>query len=111
MPDSGDSIRFTDILTTASAVANYLGEAEVTAPHVLAAVEILQGVRAMEDLGRPLSPLVRRSPPGQSAGVEPRVRALVQGWFSTLGSGGAALDSDEVRRFVAELERLTTAAD
>jgi hypothetical protein len=83
MTDEG--LRFADILTTASAIANYLAVPDVTASHLLDAMAILEGKKTLEDLGRPISPLVRRGGP-QGAGVEPRALALVQRWFADLGS-------------------------
>jgi hypothetical protein len=104
------SVRFTDILTTASAVADYLGEPEVKPGHVLEAIAILRGERDLPDLGRGVSPLVPR---GAGRGlVAQAVRDLVQEWFERLRrdvtaelSEGAlasfeaevlALESDEV---------------
>lgn len=104
LPES-EPLRFTDILTTASAVANYLGRGEVTAPDLLDAVCILCGEKTMEQLGRPLSPLVRR--PSQGAGATVEVRALAQRWWAELGgSPGAALDEAAVARLRADLQAL-----
>lgn len=82
-------IRFADILTTAVAVAGYLGADEVQSRHLQAALAILSGEGTMEDLGRPVSPLVRRSPAGPS--VAPAVRAFVQCWFERIGGDANAL--------------------
>lgn len=101
----GESLRLTDILTTASAVANYLGAGEVTAAHVAAAVDVLVGRATMEDIGRPLSPLVRRPAGG---GAEPRVRALAQRWFAALGNDAMGeLDAEKLAAFETELAALT----
>ncbi|OAI38576.1 hypothetical protein AYO38_09415 [bacterium SCGC AG-212-C10] len=98
-------MRFTDILTTASAVANFLGEPEVTAGHLLQAIEIVEGKRSVEDLGRPLSPLVRR--PG--GGVQAEVRALVQRWYAAIGGDVMAeIDDAQVAALRAELEALVS---
>ena len=95
---SADAIRFTDILTTASAIANYLGVSEVTAAHLLDSVAILEGAKTMDDLGRPVSPLVPR--PRGGPGATDEVRQLAQRWFASLGSDPLAeLD-------LAALERL-----
>jgi len=105
LPES-EPLRFTDILTTAAAVANYLGRGEVIAPDLLAAVCILLGEKTMEQLGRPLSPLVRRQSQGPGATAE--VRALVQRWWAELGeSPGAVLDEAAVARLRADLQALT----
>ena len=109
MGESDDVIRFADILTTASAVADYRGEAEVSAAHVLIAVEMLQGKTALEDLGRPVSPLVPR--PGKR-GSETRLRQLVQRWWHDLGEDvNATLDSSQVSELQADLNGLAATAD
>src|SRR5438045_7101463 len=101
-----EPLRFTDVLTTASAVANYLGAEDVTASHVLDAIAVLRGEKGMEDLGRPLSPLVRR---GQ-AGADAAVRALAQRWWTELGgSPDAELDEAALERLSAELRALADA--
>ena len=100
-----DELRFTDVLTTASAVANYLGESRVTADHVLKALSVLAGNSRMEELGRPVSPLVPRHPPGVDAGVDPAVQELVQRWFAALGSDvESVLTPEKVETLRAELE-------
>lgn len=106
LKDGNGPLRFADILTTASAVANYQGVPDVTAAHVLHAVALLQRTLRMEDLGRPLSPLVRRGPPGSPGGAEAALKALVQRWFAELGSADAGLDGESLARFVADLEAL-----
>ncbi|MCC7364905.1 MAG: hypothetical protein IT303_11090 [Dehalococcoidia bacterium] len=83
---SPEPIRFADILTTASAVANYLGAATITAAHLLDAIAILCGERRMEDLGRPVSPLLGGATRGAGPAVPPAVQELVQRWFAALGS-------------------------
>ena len=99
-----DALRFADILTTASAVANYLGESDVAPGHLLHAVALLRGAKTMEDLGRALSPLVRR--PGR-AGVTPEVREFTQRWFAALGGdANATLGADSVESFVAALRAM-----
>lgn len=95
-------MRFADILTTASAVANYLGVPEVTPAHMLHAIAIQEGSESLEDLGRPASPLIAR---GAGGSVAPAVREIVQRWFERLGRDAnveldtAALEAlrDEVR--------------
>lgn len=100
-----EPLRLTEILTTSSAVANYLGQPDVTADHVLRAIAILQGTQTMESLGRPVSPLVPRGPAG--GGADPRVRDLAQRWFATLGRDlGAAFDDDQLADFIRDLREI-----
>jgi len=100
-----DPIRFADILTTASAVASYLGEPEVVAPHLLAAVAILRGESTIEELGRPVSPFVRRGSGGSAVSIP--VRDLAQRWFTELGANiNAALDEPAVGCLLVELQAL-----
>ena len=102
---TAEPVRFADILTTASAVASYLGEAEVAAPHLVSAVAILRGESTIEDLGRPVSPLVRRGAGGST--VSQPVRDLAQRWFAELGANvDAALDGPAVERLLADLQAL-----
>jgi hypothetical protein len=97
-----EPLRFTDILTTAAAVADYLAADAVTAEHVAAAVSLLRGEQTYEDLGRGRVPLGHRPPGG--APVEPGVRAIVQRWFHQLGDDPAAeLSASDTSRFIAEL--------
>lgn len=102
-----DGLRFLDILTTASAVANYLGQPDVTPAHVREAISLLREEKTLDDLGRPLSPLVRRGPPGSAGGADARVRALAQRWYETLGSRpDAELSPEQLRDLIAELDGL-----
>ena len=89
-----EPLRLTEILTTSTAVANYLGQPVVTAEHLLAAIGILQGKKALDDLGRPQSPLVSRMTKAGS-GVAPEIQALAQRWF-------AVFDNDVLREFSEE---------
>jgi hypothetical protein len=101
---AGEPLRFADILTTASAVANYRGQSNVRPADLLDALDIVQGTKSLEDLGRPTSPLVRRPGP---AGATDDVKAVVQRWFELLGSDpNATLDPDTAERFRADLRRL-----
>ena len=101
-----EPLRLTEILTTSSAVANYLGQPDVTAGHMLSAIAILRGEMTMESLGRPVSPLVPRVPGG--GGADPRVRELAQRWFAKLGGEvGAALDDVQLASLVEELDGIT----
>lgn len=102
-----EPLRFADILTTASAAANYLGEGHVLARHLLYGIAILTGQMTLEDLGRASSPLVRRTPPGVGSTVEPRVRELAQRWFAALGADPeATISSSQLAELQAELEQL-----
>jgi hypothetical protein len=98
---AGEEIRFVDVLTTATAIANYLGASDVTARHLLDALAIVRGEIGMEALGRPVSPLVSR---GQRGGTEPRARELVQRWWAELGADlGATLEEAQQERLRREL--------
>ena len=106
-PHPDEPLRFADILTTASAAANYLGEANVAAQHLLYGIAILNGEMTLGDLGRAISPLVRRSPPGMGGTVDPAVRELVQRWFAALGSDPEARTTPaQLAQLSAELRRL-----
>lgn len=96
------AIRFSDVLTTASAVANYLGEADVAAVHLRHALAILLEEMTLEDLGRPLSPLVRRA---AAPGATEEVRDLVGRWFEMLDRDPMAeLTVEQLDRLRAELQ-------
>lgn len=82
-------------------MANYLGQPAVTAAHMLDAIAILREEKGLEDLGRPVSPLVPR---GGQRGVDPEVRDLVQRWWVELGEDmSAELDRVSVERLMEEL--------
>lgn len=109
MTEAREPVRFADILTTASAVANYLGAPLVSAGHVLDAIAILGEEKTMEDLGRPVSPLlggaIRTASGG--GGVAPEVQALVQHWFAALGSDpNAELSEAHIAQLRADLSIL-----
>ncbi|MEX0781443.1 MAG: hypothetical protein WD557_02260 [Dehalococcoidia bacterium] len=73
----------------------------MSAEHVLAAIEMLRGNIRLEDLGRPVSPLVPRPP---ERGTEPHLRDLVQRWWRDLGEDvNAVVDGAGVERLIAEL--------
>lgn len=100
-----ECLRLTEILTTSAAVANYQGCADVGPEQVLHAVAILQGAESIEDLGRPVSPLVPRGP--GSGGAAPAVRDLATRWFALLGSDvNAVMTPEQLEAFVAELRAL-----
>jgi hypothetical protein len=85
-------------------VANYLGADDVSAAHVLDAIAILSGGKSLEDLGRPVSPLVPRT---FERGVEPSVKDLVQRWWHDLGEDvNATLDAAALPLLTAELQAL-----
>ncbi len=105
--DPPELLRFADILTTGSAAANYLGEANVSAQHLLFAIAILGGEMTLEDLGRAISPLVRRTPPGMGGAVDPPVRLLAQRWFASIGAdANATISAAQLAELTSELERL-----
>lgn len=107
-----EPVRFADILTTASAAANYLGESHVVPQHLLYAIAILRETMTLEDLGRAVSPLVRRTPPGMGGTVDPKVRELAQRWFEALGSDAEArISSEQLAELIAELEGLGAAGE
>jgi hypothetical protein len=100
-----EPLRLTEILTTSSAVANYLGQPDVTAGHMLSAIAILRGETTIESLGRPVSPLIPRARGG--AGAHPRVRELAQRWFARLGGdAGAVLDEGQLASLIEELNAI-----
>ncbi len=103
-------LRFTDILTNASAIADFVGEQNVTARHMLDAVAVLQDEKTMDDFGKPVSPMLRRlRGPG---GADPRVRELAQRWFALLGSDLAAeLSGEQLASLLAELHEMTAASE
>ena len=104
--EEANGARFADILTTAAAVADYMGVPDVSAAHLLTALEILVEDRKLEDMGRPVSPMLRR--PGQEKGVEPPVRELVQLWFARLeGDANHVLRGDELSAFRQDMRSLT----
>lgn len=97
-----EPIRFVDILTTASAAANYQGSPEVHAVHVIDAIRILLGEITVEDLGRPMSPLVASRMP-QGGAVRP-VQEIVQRWYAELGGDpSATLDARQADILINEL--------
>lgn len=99
---SDERIRLVEVLTTASAVANFLGEADVSVAHLLASIQILKGERTMDDLGRPVSPLVPRQ---GSPGSTPEARAFAQRWYQSVGGDPhAALTPAQVDQMLRELQ-------
>lgn len=103
MAPESEPVRLTDILTTASAVAHFQGDAVVVADHIRKAVGVLGGQLGLDDLGRPRSPLVPR---GES-GVSAPVRALAQRWYARLGSDVlAVLTAEQVAELLAELDTI-----
>ncbi len=104
MTAEGSGLRFADILTTAAAVADYMGVADVSGEHLLAAMNILLEDLQLEDMGRPVSPMLRRN--GQEKGVEPAVKELVKRWFARVGTDiNARLDAALLDEFRDEIMR------
>lgn len=102
-----EGARFADILTTAAAVADYMGVPDVAASHVLTALEVLLEDRKLEDMGRPVSPMLRRH--GQGKGVEAPLKDLVQRWFAQVGGDpNAVLSGDVLDAFKAEVRSLAS---
>ncbi|MGE3076949.1 MAG: hypothetical protein AB7N24_17110 [Dehalococcoidia bacterium] len=98
-----EGLRLTEILTTSSAVANYLGAPVIRPSHLLKAIDILLGTASLDDLGRPLSPLVSRVAKAGDA-VAPEVQKLAQRWFAALGSDALAqFDDETLLRFMREV--------
>ena len=100
-----ESLRLTEILTTASAIANFVGHADVGPRHMLDAIAVLEGEKGMDAFGRSVSPLVPRG----KAGADPAVREIAQRWFAALGSdveaGLSAIQLDELRAELVALVR------
>lgn len=97
-------ISFTDILTTSSSVASYLGVANVAPEHLQNAIALLLEEITLEDVGRPLPPLVPRPAPGPA---KPPVRELAQRWLARLDNDPARPLTDSellsIRVEIAEL--------
>lgn len=101
-----ERLHLAEILTTASAVANYLGARDVSVEHMLAALDILEGSKTLDDLGRPRSPLLTRAT-GAGSGAEDSVKGLAQRWLEILGGDvQAELDEAQLRTLKAELTSL-----
>lgn len=104
-----EPLRLTEILTTSSAIANFLGEPTIGVSHLLRAIQVLHGELAIADLGRPVSPLVPRG--RDAGGVEPQVQELVRRWFASLGNDVAAeLSEKQLGEFVTALKALDAGA-
>ncbi len=107
MPDeaAAEAILLAEVLTTGSAVANYRGHEEVSAADLIDGLAILLEEKTLDDLGRALSPLVRRG--SGRGGATAGVRALAQRWYAALGEDArASLDAETLTRLRAELEVL-----
>jgi hypothetical protein len=100
-----DALRLIDLLTTASAVANYLGAGDVRADHLRAAYRLARGEATLEEIGRPQSPLVPRRGNG---GATNGVRTFAQRWYALLGARPeGTLGASDLPAFTAELNALT----
>lgn len=101
-----EPLRFVEILTTASSVANYLGGPEVNAQTMLDAIAVLLEEKRLEDVGPMLSPLIPRR---GGASVRPEIQELAQRWFARLGGTPAAsLNDEELAELRTELQGLLT---
>ena len=101
-------ISFTDILTTSSSVASYLGAANVAPEHVQHAIALLLEEIVLEDIGRPLPPLVPRPTPGPATSP---VRHLAQHWLARLGNDPArTMTASEVRSIRDQIAELIDGA-
>jgi hypothetical protein len=93
-----------DLLTTASAASHFAGEQVIRLEHLLQAIRLQTGELTMEELGKPVSPLVQRYPRGLGPAVEPQLRELVQRWFLRLGSQATvALSHEEIAALRADI--------
>lgn len=102
----GEPLRLTEVLTTSTAVATYLGHPAVAPFHVLSAIRILQGEASIEDLGRPQSPLLTRAT-GAASQVAPEVQALAQRWFTRFDEDiTREFTETELTEFLKEVESL-----
>ena len=107
---STEGLRLTDVLTTGTTVANYLGETTVRAEHLQTAIGLLCEKLTMDDLGRPQSPTLSRMTKAGSA-VAPDVRELAQRWFARLGGDPRAeFDAAGLAEFELELAALVADA-
>lgn len=76
----------------------------MAAGHLLTAIEILRERVRLEDLGRPVSPLVPRP---RERGSDADVRELVQRWWREMGEDvNATVGGEELARLVAELKAI-----
>lgn len=95
-----DSIRLADLLTTASSLAGYLGERQITLQRLTDALAILLGERTFEDFGRALSPLIPRPGPPEP---DEAVLAFARRWHERVGDPYAPLDARALADLRAEL--------
>lgn len=101
-----DRLRLTDILTTASAAANFTGERDVQLHHLAVAIDLLLGRKTLDDLGRPQSPMVSRMT-GAGSGAASEVKELAQRWFEKQrGDVMYALSEAELEELAAEIAAL-----
>jgi len=95
-----EEIRFLDLLTTATAVANFRGSDTVCAEHFEMAADILRGLKSMDESAGPAPPLFSG---GGSGAVAPALQELVQDWYRRLGGDpDATIDDDALDVFLAE---------
>lgn len=100
-----EDIRFTDILTTSTSVANFLRASLVEKSHMIAAIDLLEEKISPEDLGTPQPFLGSR--PGAGPGVAPEIAAMVRKWWDSLGQDPQAVMSGEkMDAFRREIEAM-----
>jgi len=109
MPATGEqpseSVRFVDILTTASSIAGARSTPQLGVDELVLAVRVVSGAMAIDDVGEAIHPLLIR---GQDAKpVAPEVRQLIQRWYAAIGgTADSELPPADIERFVQELEAL-----
>ena len=103
--DSADSLRFVDILTTASSIAGARNTPQIGAQELVLAIRVVSGEMEIEDVGEAVHPLLMRGSAARP--VVSAVRELVQIWYATIGgTADSVLAPNDAQRFIQELEAL-----